>query len=204
MVEGFLPSHWTRKGIIHRVREVRRHAFIIHPRFECTTLFGRFILLGSTHNSPSFQPVAHSMRVARVQPGFQGPCFVPPPLYMRLVPNSSFFEQVHGGTMDLSTTPRSRPSRCEYLNAGAATAMCLTTESDPFFHSPWTTAFQGRRRTSSQSLLTIQPGMGDELSEQETARRRQTIKTGSVHDCYEVGESLGKGTFAVVREARHR
>lgn len=35
-------------------------------------------------------------------------------------------------------------------------------------------------------------------------RRRRTYKTGSVHEHYEIGETLGKGTFAVVKEARHR
>jgi len=36
------------------------------------------------------------------------------------------------------------------------------------------------------------------------AKRRQTLKTGSVHDHYEIGETLGKGTFAVVKAARNR
>jgi hypothetical protein len=50
---------------------------------------------------------------------------------------------------------------------------------------------------------TVASGAGDAWLEQR-GRQRRTYKTGSVHEHYEIGETLGKGTFAVVKEARHR
>jgi serine/threonine protein kinase len=63
--------------------------------------------------------------------------------------------------------------------------------------------FGGDRPADPDAVAPPQALSGDAWLVKE-GRRRRTYKTGSVHEQYEIGETLGKGTFAVVKEARHR